>query len=132
MKFDLKPQDDRKVALFANSGEAIVFWLSLAGLIFLAIITIYRSLALNRAPGSGIPAAAQNELLQRFQQLEAQTRLYRQETDSLRRVFEALRKKLDAQQARLDSAAAAPRRPLKPVSAQERSRRRFLREGLRR
>ena len=32
-----------KVRLFANSAEAIVFWLSIGGLIFLALISFYRA-----------------------------------------------------------------------------------------
>lgn len=43
MRFDFKPSSSSKVKLFANSGEAIVFWLCVAALIFLAIITFYRS-----------------------------------------------------------------------------------------
>lgn len=48
MKYDLKPQDQRKVKLFAHRGEAIVFWLSLGALIFLAIISLFRYFYLDK------------------------------------------------------------------------------------
>lgn len=39
---DFKPRDRGKITLFANTAEAIVFWLSLGGLVFLGIITLFR------------------------------------------------------------------------------------------
>ena len=48
MKYDLKPQDQRKVKLFAHRGEAIVFWISLGALIFLAIISLFRYFYLDK------------------------------------------------------------------------------------
>jgi len=43
LRFDFKVGNSSKIRLFANSGEAIVFWFCVAALIFLAIITFYRS-----------------------------------------------------------------------------------------
>ena len=42
MKFQFKPADDRTVALFGNWGEAIVFWLSLAGFLIFSTIAMIR------------------------------------------------------------------------------------------
>lgn len=39
---DFKPRDRGKITLFANTAEAVVFWLSLGGLVFLGIITLFR------------------------------------------------------------------------------------------
>jgi len=43
-KINFKPVDKTPINLFANKGEAIVFWLSLAGLLFLGIISLFRYL----------------------------------------------------------------------------------------
>ena len=48
MKYDLKPEDQRKVKLFAHRGEAIVFWMSLGALIFLVIISLFRYFYLDK------------------------------------------------------------------------------------
>lgn len=42
MKFQFKPADDRTVALFGHWGEAIVFWLSLAGFLIFSTIAMIR------------------------------------------------------------------------------------------
>ena len=42
MRFDLKPAGERRISLFANWGEAIVFWLSLSGLVLLGLITLLK------------------------------------------------------------------------------------------
>ncbi len=48
MKYDLKARDQRKVKLFAHRGEAVVFWISLGALIFLAIISLFRYFYLDK------------------------------------------------------------------------------------
>lgn len=48
MKYDLKPEDQRKVKLFAHRGEAVVFWISLAALIFLILISLFRYFYLDK------------------------------------------------------------------------------------
>lgn len=68
-KFDFKPKDSSKIALFANKAEAIVFWLSIAGLIFLAIISTFRYLN-NRA--MELDKAFREDLLIRLEAVEAQ------------------------------------------------------------
>jgi hypothetical protein len=42
MRYLFKPSDKIRIRLFANSFEANVFWIAVAGLIFFAIITVYR------------------------------------------------------------------------------------------
>lgn len=44
----LKPLQKTKIRLFANSAEAAVFWLALAGILFLAIISVYRGYHLQK------------------------------------------------------------------------------------
>lgn len=43
MRYSFTPLNKTKIKLFANSGEAVVFWLALAGIIFLAIVSFYRA-----------------------------------------------------------------------------------------
>ena len=45
-RFDVRPRDRRTIRLFANTGEAIVFWLSVAGVVFLGLLYLFRFLAL--------------------------------------------------------------------------------------
>ena len=43
MRYIFTPSDKTRIRLFANSFEAAVFWIATAGLVFLIIITFYRS-----------------------------------------------------------------------------------------
>ncbi len=89
MKYNLKPEKKSKVRLFANSGEAIVFWLSIGGLIFLAIISIYRVNYLQsiinqyNSIGENI-----NPVILKLEKLEL-------ENDSLRQTQDGLLKKIE-------------------------------------
>lgn len=48
MRYTNKPLEKTKINLFAHSGEAVVFWLALAGLLFLAIVSVYRGYHLQK------------------------------------------------------------------------------------
>ncbi len=48
-ELDFKPTERTKIKLFANTAEAIVFWMSLAGLIFLVIVSFFRFAYLSEA-----------------------------------------------------------------------------------
>lgn len=79
-KFDFKPRSSEKISLFANKAEAIVFWLSIAGLIFLAIVSTFRYLN-NRT--MQLDKAFQEDLLIRLEAVETQTDSLRKELQNL-------------------------------------------------
>ncbi|MFQ5709553.1 MAG: hypothetical protein ACE5HO_19015 [bacterium] len=87
-KFDLKPQDQSKITLFANKAEAIVFWLALAGLIFLAIVSLFRFLTNKQAE---IDKEVRKELLVKIETIEKQNQALQAQIDSLKVEFDQLR-----------------------------------------
>ncbi|MCH8956811.1 hypothetical protein IIA28_16040 [candidate division KSB1 bacterium] len=91
-KFDLKPQDKSKIALFANKAEAIVFWLSLAGLIFLGIISLSRFLTNKQ---SELETDFRRDLVTRIETLEEQNRVMKSQSDSLKQQLQNLNNQLD-------------------------------------
>ena len=91
-KFDLKPQDKSKIALFANKAEAIVFWLSLAGLIFLGIISLSRFLTNKQ---SELETDFRRDLVIRMETLEEQNRVMKSQSDSLKQQLQNLNNQLD-------------------------------------
>ncbi len=91
-KFDLKPQDKSKIALFANKAEAIVFWLSLAGLIFLGIISLSRFLTNKQ---SELETDFRRDLVIRIETLEEQNRVMKSQNDSLKQEVQNLKNRLD-------------------------------------
>ena len=91
-KFDLKPQDKSKIALFANKAEAIVFWLSLAGLIFLGIISLSRFLTNKQ---SELETDFRRDLVTRIETLEEQNRVMKSQSDSLKQQLQNLKNQLD-------------------------------------
>lgn len=86
-KFDLKVQDPAKITLFANKAEAIVFWLSVAGLIFLAIVSLFRYLSNRRAE---LDESIRKELLMRIERLEDQNERLNSRMDSLQTQLQSL------------------------------------------
>ncbi len=93
-KFDLKPKDQGKINLFANKGEAIVFWLSIAGLIFLAIVSGFRYLTNKQ---SALEKSFRQELITRIEALENQSRVVQSQNDSLRKELENLGRRLNTE-----------------------------------
>lgn len=91
-KFDLKPQDKSKITLFANKAEAIVFWLSLAGLIFLGIISLSRFLTNKQ---SELETDFRRDLVIRIETLEEQNRVTKSQSDSLKQQLQNLKNQLD-------------------------------------
>ena len=91
-KFDLKPQDKSKITLFANKAEAIVFWLSLAGLIFLGIISLSRFLTNKQ---SELETDFRRDLVTRIETLEEQNRVMKSQSDSLKQQLQNLKNQLD-------------------------------------
>jgi len=87
-KFDLKPQDKSKITLFANKAEAIVFWLSLAGLIFLGIISLSRFLTNKQ---SELETDFRRDLVTRIETLEEQNRVMKSQSDSLKQQLQNLK-----------------------------------------
>ena len=84
-KVDFKPKDRRKVTLFANKGEAIVFWLSFSGLIFLIILFIFRFFSERRSDlDYQNIQTTQKEILLKIKKIEQQNEIYKQQIDSLR------------------------------------------------
>ena len=91
-KFDLKPQDKSKITLFANKAEAIVFWLSLAGLIFLGVISLSRFLTNKQ---SELETDFRRDLVIRIETLEEQNRVMKSQSDSLKQQLQNLKNQLD-------------------------------------
>ncbi len=91
-KFDLKPKDSSKIRLFANKAEAIVFWLSLAGLIFLGIISLSRFLTNKQ---SELETDFRRDLVIRIETLEEQNRVMKSQNDSLKQEVQNLKNRLD-------------------------------------
>ena len=91
-KFDLKPQDKSKITLFANKAEAIVFWLSLAGLIFLGVISLSRFLTNKQ---SELETDFRRDLVTRIETLEEQNRVMKSQSDSLKQQLQNLKNQLD-------------------------------------
>ncbi len=91
-KFDLKPKDSSKITLFANKAEAIVFWLSLAGLIFLGIISLSRFLTNKQ---SELETDFRRDLVIRIETLEEQNRVMKSQNDSLKQEVQNLKNRLD-------------------------------------
>ncbi len=87
-KFDFKPKDSSKISLFANKAEAIVFWLSLAGLIFLGIISLSRFLTNKQAE---LETNFRQELVTRIEKLEEQNLLMKSQNDSLKQEIQNLK-----------------------------------------
>jgi len=110
-KIDLKPADTSRVTLFANKAEAIVFWLSLAGLIFLAIVSVFRYYN-NKT--YALQASDKHLLLQKISQLQATTQEQIQLIDSLKQEIENSRQQISRLMNELDalqkqSASARPK-----------------------
>ena len=87
-KFDFKPKDSSKITLFANKAEAIVFWLSLAGLIFLGIISLSRFLTNKQAE---LETDFRRDLVTRIETLEEQNRVMKSQSDSLKQHLKNLK-----------------------------------------
>ena len=91
-QFDFKPKDSSKITLFANKAEAIVFWLSLAGLIFLGIISLSRFLTNKQ---SELETDFRRDLVIRIETLEEQNRVMKSQNDSLKQEVQNLKNRLD-------------------------------------
>jgi hypothetical protein len=110
LKIDWKPTSDAKVKLFANYGEAIVFWLSLAGLLFLAILVIFRYSYLRSAKIEFHDVTTNYaQTVQKVEELSAELGAYQRAVDSLEAVI--LGTKLLARKLELDLAASKTRAP---------------------
>ncbi len=124
---DLKPRDPGKITLFANTGEAIVFWLSLGGLIFLAIITLFRYFTAERV-GRDYRTLASSQLELRST-WERQSSIMAAQIDSLKGELEKSRREIAALNFALaqtpvkDSASQkVPARPQQPTAIERRNR----------
>jgi hypothetical protein len=85
MKIDFKPQSDRKISLFKNWGEAVVFWLCLAGVILIVIITIVKWIDHSKTRNVFHELRTeQQQVLQKIELLEKQNRILKQQADSLK------------------------------------------------
>ncbi len=93
-KFDFKPKNSSKITLFANKAEAVVFWLSLAGLIFLGIISLSRFLTNKQ---SKLEVDFRRDLVTRIETLEDQSRMMKSQNDSLRKELENLERHLNTE-----------------------------------
>ncbi|MFQ5636653.1 MAG: hypothetical protein ACE5IR_01500 [bacterium] len=80
-KFDLKPENPAKIKLFANTAEAVVFWLALAGLIFLAIVSFFRYQSNKQVL---LDQGFRQEMQLKTEQLESQNLILENQIDSLR------------------------------------------------
>ncbi len=87
-KVSFTPADRSKITLFANKGEAIVFWISVAGLIFLAIIVTFRYFTVSSMRD------ARSALLERQIQLQMQVEELQKQNDIFRNKLQELQMQL--------------------------------------
>ena len=127
MRIDFKPGNDgRTVKLFSNSAEAIVFWLSLAGLLFLTIIIIFKAVERNRVQAVFKEVMSQQELLQnRIEDLENQNISIKKENEDLKIRYEQLESIVKAPSAK-SAAGSTSDTILSPEEREKRNRNKFL------
>jgi len=87
MKYDLVPKNQTRVKLFANKAEAIVFWLCIAGLLFLAFLFVFRYFILTQLE-SDISESFKSDVTKRVDDLERQN-------EQLLKELKEIRKKMD-------------------------------------
>ena len=88
-KIDFKPENTGKITLFANKGEAIVFWISVAALIFLAMLYIFRYFSGSRE------TANIEEIDARQTRLELQIDSLKAENDRWEKQIEDLKNRIE-------------------------------------
>jgi hypothetical protein len=90
---DLKPRDNSKIALFANKGEAIVFWVSVAGLVFLGMIVLSRHFMAKRIIDKyDTYVSGLEDLSQEVDSLKTQNALYMNQIDSLKKLIQQVQR----------------------------------------
>ncbi|GAB4376149.1 MAG: hypothetical protein Kow0042_22130 [Calditrichia bacterium] len=83
-KFDLKPRNDSKIVLFANKGEAVVFWISVAAVLFLAVLYIFRYFTFKDMPARlATMKSEQQQLILEIDYLKEQNQKLQKQLDSL-------------------------------------------------
>ena len=124
MKIDFKPQSDRKISLFKNWGEFVVFWLCLAGVILIVIITIVRWIDHSKTRNTFHELRTeQQQVLQKIELLEKQNRLLKEQADSLS--AELKLKFTSFQRVRQDTVPKIIVPPT-PINESDRNRQKFL------
>lgn len=104
MIVDIKPQDPSKLVLFANKGEAAVFWLSLAGLIFLTMLTVFRYFNYQRADRNLLAfETRQNQIFTQLEQIERQELTFAVQIDTLSLLMKTTQRELQFVETRLES-----------------------------
>ena len=98
MKVDLKPENKSKIKLFANSGEAIVFWLSLAGLLFLALVSLFRFFYLKEVVNEYNSIARNvNPIIIQIEKLKEENKALKQSQNNLIKMIEDTTKQLKSE-----------------------------------
>jgi len=84
LKIDFTPEDQSKLKLFANKGEAAVFWICICGLVILVFFTVFRYYSLSKLRNAygGIEITPKQTLV-RIDNLEKQGDLIKMQYDSL-------------------------------------------------
>lgn len=82
MKIDNNSKNQPRIALFANKSEAIVFWLACTGLIFLAMISVFRYFYLHRA--HFVAAENAQQIIAQIHTLDHQNDVIMAQNDSLK------------------------------------------------
>lgn len=90
-KFDLTPRNSDRITLFANKAEAIVFWLAIAGLLFLAIVSLFRYLT-NKQLETG--EKFRSQIVRKIESLETQNQSLQNQIDSLKTEIETLQSEI--------------------------------------
>jgi hypothetical protein len=95
-RIDFKPEDQTPITLFSNWGEAIVFWLSIIGLIFLVILSVIRYFSVRQIDLDYRDLEkTQDTLVLKIEEVEQENRAYLQKIDSIDFILQYSQNEID-------------------------------------
>ncbi|MEJ2055438.1 MAG: hypothetical protein P8X42_16095 [Calditrichaceae bacterium] len=103
MRYLFTPSDKTRVRLFANSFEAVVFWIAAAGLLFLAMVSIYRAVYLKQVAGQYNDAASDiNPVIIQIRKMIAVNDSLEKENRKLQRQINAIGTEVDSLKSKIN------------------------------
>jgi hypothetical protein len=95
-RIDFKPEDQTPITLFSNWGEAVVFWLSITGLIFLVILSVIRYFSVRQIDLDYRDLEkTQDTLVLKIEEVEQENRAYLQKIDSIDFILQYSQNEID-------------------------------------